>query len=108
MLIKFKRPVVLQLRDGELIRCDQARLVRVLQGRIWVTQKRDPDDHFVEAGQAIALRAGAHAIVGAEGAAQVTFAAAPSLLDRVRQRLSRSGAAARSRTIAAWTCPPTN
>lgn len=107
-MLKFKRPVVLQLRDGELIRCDEARLVHVVQGRVWVTQMHDPDDHFVEAGQAIELRAGASAIVGAEGAAQVTFVAAPSLLDMLRQRLSRSGASAPSRTIAAWTCPPTS
>jgi protein required for attachment to host cells len=107
-MLKFKRPVVLQLRDGELIRCDQARLVRVVQGRVWVTQMHDPDDHFLHAGHTLALRAGARAIVGAEGAAQVTFVAAPSWLGTLRQRLSRSAGAARSRTIAAWTCPPTS
>jgi hypothetical protein len=81
-MLKFHGPVVLQLRDGELFRCDQACVVRVMQGRVWITQRHDPDDHFLDAGQALALRGGAQAIVGAEGAAQVALAA----LSRHRER----------------------
>lgn len=99
-MLKFHGPVVLQLRDGELFRCDQACLVRVMQGRVWITQMHDLDDHFLAAGQVLALRGGA--IVGAECAAQVALAAVPRRLHALRQRLSRSRAAsARAATIAA-------
>ena len=88
-MLKFHGPIVLQLRDRELFRCDQACLVRVMQGRVWITQRNDPDDHFLDAGQALALRGGAQAIVGAEGTAQVALAAAPSAL---RLRFTQDGA----------------
>lgn len=106
-MLKFHGPVVLQLRDGELFRCDQACLVRVTQGRVWITQAHDPDDHFVDTGQAFALRGGARAIIGAEGAAQVALAAVPSRVDTLWRRLLRSGAAAPRATMAAWSGPPT-
>jgi Protein of unknown function (DUF2917) len=105
-MLKFQGPVVLHLRDGELLRCDQACLIRVMHGRVWITQMHDLDDHFLDAGQSLALRGGAHAMVGAEGAAQVALAAAPSRLDTLR-RLLRSWAAAPRATIAAWSGPPT-
>jgi hypothetical protein len=106
-MLKFQGPVVLQLRDGELFRCDQACVVRVVHGRVWVTRRHDPDDHFLDAGQALVLRGGARAIVGAEGAALVALAAAPSRLHALRQRLLRSGAVAPRATMAAWSGPPT-
>lgn len=106
-MLKFHHPVVLQLRHGELLRCGQACIVQVVRGRIWITQANDPDDHFLVAGQAFALRSGAQAIVGAEGAAQVALAAAPSPLHALRQRLLRSDAASPGATIAAWSGPPT-
>jgi hypothetical protein len=40
-----------------------------------VTQAGDPDDHFLDPGQSIRLAPGAKALVGAEGAAQVTLLA---------------------------------
>jgi hypothetical protein len=104
-MFTFKRHLVLQLRNGEFVRCSHRHL-RVMQGCVWVTQANDPDDHFLESGQGLFLRAGA--LVGAEGVAQVTLEAAPTRLGALLRRLSRSGAAASSRTIAAWTCPPTN
>ena len=63
-------PRVLQLRDGEMIRADDARLV-VEHGRVWVTRRNDLDDHFLDAGAAIELAAGCNALVGAEGPARV-------------------------------------
>jgi len=96
-MLKFHHPAVLQLAAGEFAHFDQACLVRVVQGRVWITHAQDPDDHFLDAGQAMALPAGAQALVGAEGAAHLTV-----------QRLSRSDAAAPGATIAAWTSPPTS
>ena len=104
-MLKFHGPVVLQLRDGEVFRCDQACLVRVMQGRVWITRMHDLDDHFLDAGQVLALRGGAQAIVGAEGAAQVALAAAPSRLHALRQRLSRSGASSAGASFPAWAPP---
>jgi hypothetical protein len=97
MMFHSHRSFVLQLADGEHVRCDHACVLRVLSGQVWITQMNDPDDHFLDAGQTMVVRTGARALVGAEGVAQIAM-----------QRLSRSDAAAPSRTIAAWTCPPTN
>jgi hypothetical protein len=43
---------LLALRRGSALTLDHARgaLVRVLAGRLWITQERDREDHFVEAG----------------------------------------------------------
>lgn len=42
----------LALRRGRALTLDHARgaLVRVLAGRLWITQERDREDHFVESG----------------------------------------------------------
>ncbi len=106
-MLKFHGPVVLQLRHGELFRCEQACRLRVVHGRVWVTRRHDPDDHFLDAGHTLVLRGGAQAIVGAEGDAQVALHAAPSRLSALRQRLLRSAGAARGATMAAWSGPPT-
>ena len=63
------------LRAGQFLHCAQEQPVwlSVVRGRVWVTHARDPDDHFLDAGQSIRLPAGALALVGAESAAQVTL-----------------------------------
>lgn len=68
------------LRDGELLRCDERRAhwLSVLRGRVWVTRADDPDDHFLDAGQAIRLAAGCRALVSAEGPAQLMLHAGES------------------------------
>ena len=76
---------VLQLQDGQLLRCADTRDVwlTVVRGRVWVTRADDPDDHFLTAGQAMRLAPGAKAIVGAEGMAQLMVMQGPSRLQRV-------------------------
>jgi hypothetical protein len=80
--------MLLQLRDGELLSVDAVWL-SVVHGRVWVTCSNDPDDHFLDCGQAMRLAAGSRAIVGAEGAAGVTLAASPSWRDRLRACVRR-------------------
>jgi hypothetical protein len=45
----------------------------VVRCRVWVTRAHDLDDHFLDAGQSMRLPAGCRALVGAEGAAQLTL-----------------------------------
>ena len=65
--------VLVLLQDGELLRCSDRHdvWVTVLQGRVWITQANDPDDHFLDPGQSMRVAAGADALVGAEGAARI-------------------------------------
>lgn len=69
-MLHLPDPLVLHLQDGELLPVDGVRL-RVEAGRVWVTRRNDPDDHFLDAGAAIELARGSGALVGAEGAACV-------------------------------------
>ena len=80
-------PVLLQLRDGELVSADAVWL-SVLRGRVWVTRANDPDDHFLESGQAMRLPRGSGALIGAEGQAQLMLLAAPSWFTRLPGRLA--------------------
>lgn len=74
-MLRLPDPLVLHLQDGELLPVDGVRLC-VEAGRVWVTRRNDLDDHFLEAGAAIALARGCGAIVGAEGAAKVRLVSA--------------------------------
>ena len=75
-MLKFSGPVVLQLRDGDLLPVSGVCL-SVERGRVWVTQADDPDDHFLASGESIQLAAGARALVGALGPVQLGLAAQP-------------------------------
>jgi hypothetical protein len=68
-------PGTVYLRPGQFLRCAERRAVwlSVVRGRVWVTRAHDLDDHFLDAGQSIRLDAGCQALVGAEGAAQLTL-----------------------------------
>jgi hypothetical protein len=68
-------PGTVYLRPGQFLRCAERRAVwlSVVRGRVWVTRAHDPDDHFLDAGQSMRLPAGCQALVGAEGAAQLTL-----------------------------------
>jgi len=68
-------PATVWLRPGQFLRCAERRAVwlSVVRGRVWVTHAQDPDDHFLDAGQSIKLPAGAQALLGAEGAAQLAL-----------------------------------
>jgi hypothetical protein len=84
---KSPSPELLHLHDGEFLSAGTVWL-SVVRGRVWITQADDPVDHFLDGGQAIRLRAGAHALVGAEGEATVMLARAPTWRDRLRQSLA--------------------
>ena len=83
-MAEFQTPTLLQLRNGELLRCAERRAawVSVLRGSVWVTRAGDLDDHFLRPGQTMRLAAGACAIVGAEGTAQLMLAQGPGRLRR--------------------------
>lgn len=106
---EFDRPVVLQLQADELIQWRDHRpmWLSVVRGRVWVTRAHDPDDHFLDPGQAMRLEADAQAIVGAEGgAAQVSLSPSPSrgahMLPQLLTFLRRLT------TIRAWIFPRTS
>lgn len=83
-MLKFKPPVVLQLQEGQLIRCDQparTATVRVLSGRVWVTRAADPGDHFLRPGCTLDIAPGSSALLSAETDAQVAFEVSPSWSD---------------------------
>lgn len=74
-MLHFEPPVALQLPPGRLLRWRQREAVRlrVDAGRVWVTQARDPDDHFLDVGESMLLAPHAQVLIGAEGAAQIVF-----------------------------------
>jgi hypothetical protein len=76
------------LRDGELLRCSDRHdtWVTVVQGRVWITQANDLDDHFIDAGQSMRLAAGADALIGAEGAARLMVMQGPGQAEPPRDR----------------------
>jgi hypothetical protein len=106
-MLKFQSPVVLQMQDGELIAVDDVWL-SVVRGRVWITQAADPDDHFLDGGQAIKLSAGSCALVGAEGPAQVALAAPTYTPQLRRAREAAQWLLSLFRPRAAWISPPTN
>lgn len=69
-MFRFQSLPELPLRRGELTTLRRSRrgvcLLRVLSGRVWVTQSHDLTDHFLSAGQSLPLRPGAWVVVGAE------------------------------------------
>lgn len=76
-MLKLATPLVLQLSDGQLLRWNQAVAVtlQVRRGRVWVTRPGDAEDHFLDPGDVLRLAPGRGALIGAEGATQVTIEA---------------------------------
>ncbi|MBX3606070.1 MAG: DUF2917 domain-containing protein [Piscinibacter sp.] len=74
-MLNFEPPVALQLPTGRLMRWRQREAVRlrVDAGRVWITQARDPDDHFLGAGETMLLAPHAQVLIGAEAPAQIVF-----------------------------------
>ena len=72
-MFAFAAPVSLTLSKGELLAWNQGRVrLRILSGSAWVTRPNDPDDHFLHAGQTLALRDG---LISAESALCLRFEA---------------------------------
>lgn len=78
-MLAFESPVLLQLEAGQLLNCTHAApiRVRVVRGRVWVTQSNDLGDHFLEPGQAIRLCAHGQALLSADAPAEVRLEAEP-------------------------------
>jgi hypothetical protein len=76
-MLRFSSPVTLRLERGRLLAWPRQAGVRlrVLAGTAWVTQANDLEDHFLQPGQTLMLRAGSRAIIGAEQDASVRFEA---------------------------------
>jgi hypothetical protein len=56
-----------RLQQGELMASpDAGARVKVLAGRVWITQAGDLVDHFLHHGQCFELRHSRHALIGAE------------------------------------------
>jgi len=106
-MLKFPNPLVLQLQDGELLPLDGVWL-SVVRGRVWLTQAGDPDDHFLDAGQAMRVPRGARALLSAEGPAQVALAARTYTPQRPRAREAAQWLLSFLRPRAPWTSPPTS
>ncbi|MEP7103019.1 MAG: DUF2917 domain-containing protein, partial [Burkholderiales bacterium] len=76
-MLRFSSPVTLRLERGRLLAWSRQSGVRlrVLAGSAWVTQANDMEDHFLRPGQALRLRIGAHALIGAEQDVSLRFEA---------------------------------
>jgi hypothetical protein len=73
-MFRFSSPVTLRLGRGELMTWKQGLArVRVVSGCAWVTQRGDPEDHFLHAGQSFELRHNASALIGAEQDVSLRF-----------------------------------
>ncbi|WP_411885626.1 DUF2917 domain-containing protein [Polaromonas sp. YR568] len=59
-----------RLTPGQTLRLRQSGELTVLRGRLWLTRNKDPDDHFIEAGQRVRLGAGENAVIEPAGTAQ--------------------------------------
>lgn len=110
-MLKLATPLVLQLSEGQLLRWTQSVAVtlQVHRGRVWVTRPGDADDHFLDPGDVLRLAAGGGALIGAEGAAQVTIEAVqPAWRLALRRWFQRASASrARCASIAAAPAPAT-
>jgi hypothetical protein len=64
---------LLQLTRGELVAWDrpQAMRLRVLAGLVWVTRERDLGDHFLHAGDSLALHPRSRTLIQAEREARL-------------------------------------
>jgi hypothetical protein len=106
-MLKLPSPIALQLRDGQLLRWQQAMPVtlRVMRGRVWVTRPGDPDDHFLDAGAALRLAAGGGVLIGAEGAAQIAIEAERSAWRLALRRWFQRASSSRARRASIAAAP---
>lgn len=74
--------------------------LRVIAGRLWVTQSGRPDDHFLGAGHSLALDDLGHTVVQAEGGCPARYVMEPAVAAALRvngERTARQDAPARTR-----------
>ena len=78
-MVRFAPPVTLKLSQGEVIAWNQAATrVRVVSGRVWITQRNDLVDHFLHHGQCFELRRGHGMLIEAEQDVWLRFERDPS------------------------------
>ena len=103
-MLRFISPVTVRLERGRLLRWPRQPGVRlsVLAGSAWVTQANDMEDHFLQPGQTIALRAGSGVLIGAEQDVSLCFEIDRSAFDAralwqwLRREATRSSSTARA------------
>jgi hypothetical protein len=92
-MVHFTTPVTLKLSQGDLIAWNQAAArVRVVSGRVWITQRNDLVDHFLHHGQCFELRREHGTLIEAEQDVWLRFESDASLrswLSGVWRRLTR-------------------
>lgn len=87
-MVRFTPPVTLCLQAGEMLAWKQAAArVRVVgDGRVWITQQDDPDDHFLCHGECFELRRERRTLIQADHEVWLRFECDPSW----HRRLSRA------------------
>jgi hypothetical protein len=66
-MVHFTPPVTLRLQAGDVLAWRQAPArVRVVMGRVWVTQQNDHADHFLHHGDSFELRREQRVLIEAE------------------------------------------
>lgn len=105
-MVRFTPPVTLKLSPGEVIAWEQAATrVRVVSGRVWITQRNDLADHFLHHGDCFELQRGHGMLIGAEQDVWLRFERPSSLRRSLRGWLSGlwhrlTGRATRAATVA--------
>lgn len=79
---------IFDIGHGQLLAFDAraGQRVRVVHGRIWLTQSGEPRDHFARGGDDVALAARARTVIEAIGGARV-------IVERLRPAPQRGGGA---------------
>ena len=80
--------------------------IAVEQGRLWLTQEGDPDDHFIAAGEDIALCGPGTVVLESDGAADAVFAVQFGLAPEPAPRPVQASAASVSATTGASGAAP--
>lgn len=93
-MVHFATPITLKLSRGDLLAWNQAATrVRVVSGRVWITQHNDLVDHFVHHGQSFELRRGQGVLIEADQEVWLRFECDTSVwggwLSGLRHRLIR-------------------
>jgi hypothetical protein len=95
-MVRFTPPVTLKLARGEVIAWNQAATrVRVVMGRVWITQQNDPVDHFLHHGDCFELKREQRVLIEAEQEVWLRFERDPRWglglhgLQRLLRRLIR-------------------
>jgi len=92
----------LKLDTRQVIRLYDSRGARIecVGGALWITQDRDPDDHFLEANDALTLDRPGLALIHAQAPSRIVLFE-PGPRPSLRQRFGRAPAAA-LRAIGRW------